>query len=426
MEKIYQIADKRVMFSQEMDPNIFKKDLPPGFYVTAYSDKEGVFLKEADPLTIPAKIYGDSNSRLARILNSFENATKNLGVLLYGNSGSGKSLLAKQVCVKLSETNPVIIVKSNHIGLLNNYIENIKERCVFFIDEFEKMFEKKEDQSYMLTVIDGATAKSNLFLFTANNKDMVNDFFFNRPSRIRYAYEYGYLPEDVIKEVLTDRLDNKDRVNDIFNAIVRFNDPSFDVICELASEANLYPDYTVKQLMEGYNSQMISNRLSDLDCQFLIDGEDIRKFVQPICEKYGVNLSTSYCNDFTDYDIDDLQELICSSSSRKTNFCFGEYNIIVNKENDVIRNDRYLHFDISNMKFNYVNKDLYISGIKLSLEGMKDFKYLISSSIARAVKSDDTNSFIKEIDKEILPQLINKEFGIVAKPIKKYKSSYAF
>lgn len=171
---------------------------------------------------------------------------------------------------------------------------------------------------------------------------------------------------------------------------------------------------------------MISNRLGDLDCQFLIDGEDIGKFVQSICEKYGVNLSTSYCTDFTDYDIDDLQEMIYSSSSRKTNFCLGEYNLIINKENTVIRNDRYLYFDISNMKFNYVNKDLYISGIKLSLEGMKDFMYLISSSIARAVKADDSNSMIKEIDKIVLPQLINKEFGIVAKPIKKYKSSYAF
>ena len=426
MEKIYQVSDKRVMFSQEMDPNIFKRDLPPGFYTTAYNDREGVFLKETNPLTIPSKIYGDSNSRLGRILNSFEHATKNLGVLLYGNSGSGKSLLAKQVCIELAKTHPVIIVNSNHIGFLNNYIENIKERCVFFIDEFEKMFDKKEEQSYMLTVIDGATTKSNLFLFTANNKDMVNNFFFNRPSRIRYAYEYSYLPEDVIKEVLADRLDNKDRVNDIFNAIMRFDDPSFDVICELASEANLYPDYTVKQLMDGYNSRMISNRLSDLDCQFLIDGENIEKFVQPICEKYGVNLSTSYCINFTDYDIDDLQEMIYSSSSRKTNFCLGEYNIILNKENTVIRNDRYLYFNISNMKFNYVNKDLYISGIKLSIEGIKDFMYLISSSIARAVKTDDTNSFIKEIDKEILPQLINKEFGIVAKPMKKYKSSQAF
>jgi hypothetical protein len=426
MEKIYQIANKRVMFSQEMDPNIFKKDLPPGFYTTGYNDREGVFLKETDSLTIPSKIYGDSNSRLGRILNSFEYATKNLGVLLYGNSGSGKSLLAKQVCVELAKTHPVIIVNSNHIYFLNNYIENIKERCVFFIDEFEKMFEKKEDQSYMLTVIDGATTKSNLFLFTANNKSMVNDFFFNRPSRIRYAYEYSYLSEDVIKEVLFDRLDNKDRVDAIFNAIVRFDDPSFDVICELASEANLYPDYTIKQLMEGYNSRMISNRLSDLDCQFLIDGEDIGKFVQSICEKYGVTLSTSYCTDFTDYDIDDLQEMIYSSSSRKTNFCLGEYNLIINNENTVIRNDRYLYFDISNMKFNYVNKDLYINGIKLSIEGMKDFMYLISSSIAKAVKADDANSFVKEIDKVILPQLINKEFGIVAKPIKKYKSSYAF
>ena len=31
MKKVYQVANKRVMFSQEMDPNIFKKDLPPGF-----------------------------------------------------------------------------------------------------------------------------------------------------------------------------------------------------------------------------------------------------------------------------------------------------------------------------------------------------------------------------------------------------------
>lgn len=82
MKKVYQVANKRVMFSQEMDPNIFKKDLPPGFYTTAYSDKTGVFLKEADPLLIPSKIYGESNSCLNRILNSFGNTDKNLGVLL--------------------------------------------------------------------------------------------------------------------------------------------------------------------------------------------------------------------------------------------------------------------------------------------------------------------------------------------------------
>lgn len=40
MEKIYQIADKRVMFSQEMDPNIFKKDLPPGFILLLTATKK--------------------------------------------------------------------------------------------------------------------------------------------------------------------------------------------------------------------------------------------------------------------------------------------------------------------------------------------------------------------------------------------------
>lgn len=426
MKNVYQVANKRVMFSQEMDPNIFKKDLPPGFYTTAYSDKTGVFLKEADPLLIPSKIYGESNSRLNRILNSFGNTDKNLGVLLYGNSGSGKSLLAKQVCIDLAESYPVIIVNSGHIHFLGDYIDNIDQRCVLFIDEFEKMFNKKEDQSYMLTIIDGATTKSNLFLFTANDKSMINDFFFNRPSRIRYAYEYGYLPEDVVKEVLYDRLDNKDRVDEIFNAIARFDDPSFDVICELASEANLYPEYSVKQLMDGYNSKMMSNSLSDLDCTLLIDGDDAGKLIESIAEKYDMKLTLSYFDNATDWDVDDLQETAFSSSTRKRNIWFGRYNISMSKDGKVFSNDRGLYFDISNMKFNYVNKNLHIKDIDLSHQGVFDFNYLIANTITRGVDKEDQKGLLNTILKDVENTMIGKKFSIIAKPVKRYRSSYTF
>lgn len=92
------------------------------------------FLNVAEPLTIPPKIYGDSTNRMNRIINSFKATDKNLGVLLYGESGSGKSLLAKQICVELSKEHPVIIVLPEHVEIIDKFIDNIDDRCVFFID----------------------------------------------------------------------------------------------------------------------------------------------------------------------------------------------------------------------------------------------------------------------------------------------------
>lgn len=169
MENIYQVANGVVKFDKDIDPNLYKKNLPAGFYTTA-SSRESVFLKQTEPLTIPSKVYGDSTDRMNRIVKSFEASNKNLGVLLYGESGSGKSLLAKQVCLKLSEEYPIIIVLPEHIDIIEKFIENIDDRCVFFIDEFEKMFEKPSYQSGLLSVIDGTSSKKNLFLFTANEK----------------------------------------------------------------------------------------------------------------------------------------------------------------------------------------------------------------------------------------------------------------
>lgn len=278
----------------------------------------------------------------------------------------------------------------------------------------------------MLTIIDGATTKSNLFLFTANDKSMINDFFFNRPSRIRYAYEYGYLLEDVVKEVLYDCLDNKDRVDEIFNAIARFDDPSFDVICELASEANLYPEYSVKQLMDGYNSKMMSNNLSDLDCTLLIDGDDAGKLIESIAEKYDMKLTLSYFDDATDWDVDDLQETAFSSSTRKRNIWLGRYNISMSKGGKVFSNDRGLYFDISNMKFNYVNKNLHIKDIDLSHQGVFDFNYLIAHTITRGVDKEDQEGLLNTILKDVESTMIGKKFSIIAKPVKRYRSSYTF
>lgn len=63
MENIYQVANGVVKFDKDIDPNLYKKNLPAGFYTTA-SSRESVFLKQTEPLTIPSKVYGDSTDRM--------------------------------------------------------------------------------------------------------------------------------------------------------------------------------------------------------------------------------------------------------------------------------------------------------------------------------------------------------------------------
>lgn len=195
--------------------------------------------------------------------------------------------MAKQVCVELSKEYPVIIVLPEHIEIIDKFIDNIDDRCVFFIDEFEKMFERTSDQSGLLSVVDGTSSKKNLFIFTANEKDMVNEYFFNRPSRIRYAYEYESLPDSIVLEVLEDLLDNKDRVQEIASVISYLKEPSFDVVCSIAKEANLYPDFTVQQLMDGYNSEAYSSSLNDSECMLFINGRDFPSVLKDLFDEYG-------------------------------------------------------------------------------------------------------------------------------------------
>ena len=178
--------------------------------------------------------------------------------------------------------------------------------------------------------------------------------------------------------------------------------------------------------MDGYNSKMMSNNLSDLDCTLLIDGDDAGKLIESIAEKYDMKLTLSYFDEATDWDVDDLQETAFSSSTRKRNIWLGRYNISMSKDGKVFSNDRGLYFDISNMKFNYVNKNLYIKDIDLSHQGVFDFNYLIAHTIARGVDKEDQKSLLNTILKDVESAMIGKKFSIVAKPVKRYRSSYAF
>ena len=74
-----------------------KNKLPAGIYTLDFSMKLGLFLTTTPDFQVPTKVYGNTTRNSERIWKTFQARGKSTGVLLSGEKGSGKTLLAKDV-----------------------------------------------------------------------------------------------------------------------------------------------------------------------------------------------------------------------------------------------------------------------------------------------------------------------------------------
>ena len=189
--------------------------LPPGLYQFDQND-HGWWLTRTNPrFEFPYKVYGTHKPIVSRVTTAWARLAGNLGVLLNGVKGTGKTVTAQMLANwAVDEGYPVLVV--GRPIPLKEVMESVVQPLVVIFDEFEKTHSAKDaaegsdgsQQQQLLTAIDGMSRSEHrrLFIFTTNSRK-IDENFIDRPSRIRYHWEFGRLTDDVIDELMADLLD---------------------------------------------------------------------------------------------------------------------------------------------------------------------------------------------------------------------------
>lgn len=252
-----------------------RSSLPVGTY-TVRASLEGFYLEETKDFAITGKIYGNTTRQAERILNTFQNRPSTTGVLLNGEKGSGKTMLAKMIaCLAAEQGISTLIINSDfHGDAFNRFMTSIGDACVVIFDEFEKVY-GEEQQEAILTLLDGVFPTKKLFVLTANDKYKINSHMRNRPGRIFYMIDYKGLDTEFIREYCEDNLNNKNYIPQVCRLTLLFDSFNFDMLKALVEEMNRYNE-SPQQAMEMLNAKPYDAGSTPHNVEIFINGTRAR------------------------------------------------------------------------------------------------------------------------------------------------------
>lgn len=218
--------------------------LPAGFYRICFHPEIGFWLQITDSMSLISKAYGNAYQHQDRIMETFAERTEiPTTVMLEGFKGTGKTLLAKKLCIDFVEKEGgIVILQSDaHTGdAYKGFLQKIKQKKIVFIDEFDKVYTEKAEINDMLTLLDGMYPQHAMFVLTMNADSRTNkyEFFHNRPGRVYHNIKYGSISESTIREYAADKLNDVSRVDEMIEFIGRFHMFNMDMLTVLVHEMN--------------------------------------------------------------------------------------------------------------------------------------------------------------------------------------------
>jgi adenylylsulfate kinase-like enzyme len=197
------------------------------------------------------------------------------GVMLTGEKGSGKTLLTKNVCMELAKQNiPTIVINAPWKGdKFNSFIQSIEQPCAVLFDEFEKTYDR-DDQEKILTLLDGVFPSKKLFLLTCNDKWRVDYHMRNRPGRIYYMLDFKGVDGNFIREYCADNLNAKNHIERIVNVSTMFKEFNFDMLKALCEEMNRFNE-TPQQALAMLNAKPEFDGDTKYEVKIIHDGKEV-------------------------------------------------------------------------------------------------------------------------------------------------------
>ena len=199
------------------DVLIVKDSLPAQFYNVCFSERAGFFLEKTADITVTEKMYGVHEAKVQKILGAFGVAERNLGVILSGEKGIGKSMSAKLLAERGVQAGYPVLLVTSFVPGISDFLAEIGQEAIIVFDEFDKTFCGKKEhegtaldpQTETLTLFDGMTQGKKLFVITCNEIRKLNDYLVNRPGRFHYHLRFEFPVDDEVREYMTDKLDAK-------------------------------------------------------------------------------------------------------------------------------------------------------------------------------------------------------------------------
>lgn len=215
------------------------KEIPRAIYSIGFNDQSReLFLKHVKPsFNFNYKIYDLDNKFVDRVVKTFKNIKNNLGILLTGIKGTGKTVMAENICNELQL--PVILV-DYYWPMLPDFLSSFQQNVIILFDEYEKMVSEHEDFS-ILGLMDGVlnSEYKKVFLLTSNTLH-VNENLLARPSRIRYLKTFSNLELPVIMELINDLLVEKQHKDNLILYISGLELITVDIVKSIIEECNIH------------------------------------------------------------------------------------------------------------------------------------------------------------------------------------------
>lgn len=218
------------------------KEFPNGVYLVK-ENMFGTYFEKTDDIILPEKIYSNDEKFVEHVIHTWNNNDGSMGVYMVGKKGLGKSFTSSLICKKVNI--PVFKISGGISKSVLDDLNKIKQNHIIFIDEFEKNFNEDSSEENIVTqqdflsFLDNGSLLNSKRLFIINSNEMVNQYFINRPSRLRYVREYESLDENVAREIINDRLENSTFLDDILENI-ELDQINIDILIKIIDEINIH------------------------------------------------------------------------------------------------------------------------------------------------------------------------------------------